>query len=176
MKVTFLALLGLTSALSIRVPGAPLEPWDSSDDDDAKYTRVIPSYYAADSDDIFMRSVITNYAQEQTDCDDVGTDGDVKLVNCKPTAVFTLNKKAAMGLAKEVLNTHKDLSGAELTTYMDTYFDKAWAHFDVMETGSIAADKAGALCRFLSSDQYTQFGESGFICIIIICSSSKDRR
>ena len=152
MKAAFLALIGLTSALIVRVPGKPLEPWDSSYDDDSTYTRVVPPYYAADSDDIFMRSVITNYAQEQTDCDDVGTDGDVNLVNCKPTGVFTLNKKAASSLAKEVLNTHKDLSGDALKTYMDTYFDRAWAHFDVMETGSIAADKAGALMRFLSSD------------------------
>ena len=123
------------------------------------YSRVIPANFAADADDIFMRSVTTNYAQEGAECDELE---DGTLVNCKPTGVFTLNKSAARALATEVLGTHAGLSGDALTSYLDTYFDKAWGHFDVMQTGSIAAARSGALCRFLLSDQRIQLGEAAF--------------
>ena len=125
------------------------------------YERVIPDRFSADSDDIFMRSVITNYAQEGSDCDDAG-DGSPVLPTCKGNGVFTLNKSSALALATEVLGTHKGLSGDALQSYLDTYFDKAWGHFDVMQTGSIAAAKGGALCRFLMSDQRVQLGEAAF--------------
>merc|ERR1711907_778665 len=115
--------------------------------------------FAADSDDIFMRSVQTTYAQEGSECDDDG-DGNPVAGTCKPTGVFTLNKSSAKALATEVLGTHAGLSGDALTNYLDTYFDKAWGHFDFMQTGSIAAAKAGALCRFLMSDQRVQLGEA----------------
>merc|ERR1712178_577982 len=146
----------------VAIPGPPLEPWMSKTDDEyheGAYQRVIPANFAGDSDDIFMRSVVTNYAQEGADCDELE---DGSLVNCKPTGVFTLNKSAAKALMTEVLGTHAGLSGDALTSYLDTYFDKAWGHFDVMQTGSIEAAKAGALSRFLLSDQRKQLGESGF--------------
>ena len=33
--------------------------------------------------------------------------------------------------AREVLNTHKGLSGQMLDDYLKTYFQKTWDHFDV---------------------------------------------
>ena len=143
----------------VQVPGAPYEPWMSDDEPGAAYTRVVPANFAGDGDDIFMRSVISTYAQEGSDCDELE---DGTLANCKPTGQFTLNKSGAKALASEVLGTHGGLSGDALKTYLDTYFDKAWGHFDVMQTGSIAAQKGGPLCRFLLSDQRKQLGEAGF--------------
>lgn len=182
----FFAALGLASALDINaygfnplamnklyeatladesllaIPGPALEPWMSKSDDEyheGAYQRVVPANFAGDSDDIFMRSVISTYAQEQTECDE---DADGEPINCKPSGVFTLNKSAAKALAAEVLGTHKGLSGDALSAYLDTYFDKAWGHFDVMQTGSIAVARSGALCRFLLSDQRIQLGEAAF--------------
>ena len=176
MKFAVLALLGLIQAnnqdklfdaiyddelIQTEVPGPAYEPWQSEEEAgyNTGYFRVIPANFAADSDDIFMRSVISTYAQEGSDCDEAA---DGSLSNCKPTGKFTLNKSGARALATEVLGTHAGLSGDALSTYLNTYFDKAWGHFDVMQTGSIAAAKAGALCRFLMSDQRTQLGEAAF--------------
>ena len=128
---------------------------DSSDDEETNvqfgpadsgrssgYVRVTPSRFAADSDDIFMRSVVQNYAQEGS-----WKDGE-------PTGVFTLTESSAKALAMEVLATHKQISGAAQATYLDTYWAKAWGHFDVNRTGSIPILYAPGLMRFLSSDQY----------------------
>ena len=150
----------------VAIPGPAYQPWMSHDPEDGDlnppgaYIRVTPARYAADSDDIFMRSVVGTYAQEGAECD----EDPVTLapVNCKPTGVFTLDKSSARALATEVLGTHAGLSGDDLSKYLDKYFDKAWGHFDVMQTGSIAADKAGALSRFLLSDQRIQLGEAAF--------------
>ena len=91
----------------------------------------------------------TTYAQEGAECDE--DPETLAPVNCKPTGVFTLNKSSARALATEVLGTHAGLTGDAAKSYLDTYFDKAWGHFDVMQTGSIEATKAGALSRFLLS-------------------------
>ena len=42
-----------------------------------------------------------------------------------------MDKPATLAAAKEVLGTHKGLAGEALNAYIDTYFDKAWRHFDV---------------------------------------------
>lgn len=127
------------------------QPWQSGQQVDG-YKRVVPARFTTGSDDIFMRSVITSYAQEGKDCDDDGN-------NCKPNGSFTLDAPTARRLATEVLATHKGLRGDALKSYLDTYFDKAWAHFDVNRTGAIEALKAGAFCRFLASDQRMGLGE-----------------
>merc|ERR1719409_1143908 len=114
------------------------------------YTRVVPAHFAGDGDDIFMRSVIENYAQEGSDCEE---DEDEELINCKPTGVFSLSKSGARALATEVLGTHAGLSGDALKSYLDTYFDKAWGHFDVNQSGSVEVTKMPQFMRFLASDQ-----------------------
>ena len=106
------------------------------------YTRVIPARFQADSDDIFMRSVLTNYAQEGA------------LKDGTPTGVFTLSESSARALAQEVLATHKNIRGDAQVKYLDTYWAKAWGHFDVNRTGRIPALYAPGLMRFLMSDQY----------------------
>jgi hypothetical protein len=54
------------------------------------------------------------------------------------------------------------MEGAAIGAYLDTYFDKAWGHFDVNRVGTIEVMKAPQLMRFLCSDQRMQLGENGF--------------
>ena len=90
-----------------------------------------------------MRSVYNNYAIEEEDED-----------TNKPTGKFYLNEANANALAREVLSTHKGLSGSALESYLDSYWAKAWGHFDVNRTGKIPLLYAPQLMRFLMSDQY----------------------
>ena len=127
----------------------------SSDDEDlmlgdfkagAPYDRVIPARFSADSDDLFMRSMLKSYAVEVADKDGV------------PTGVFIMDKSAAAAAATEILTTHKKMDKAAISAYLATYFDKAWGHFDVNKTGSIAVYRSAELMRFLCSDQYMSLG------------------
>ena len=107
-----------------------------------EYERVVPPRFAADSDDIFMRSMIEHYAMEEKTEDDL------------PSGKFWMNESITRAAAREVLETHKGLSGAKLDKYMDTYFQKAWGHFDVNRTGLVEVIKMPQFMRFLCSDQY----------------------
>ena len=71
-----------------------------------------------------------------------------------PTGVFTLSESSAKALAMEVLATHKNIKGGAQVKYLDTYWSKAWGHFDVNRTGRIPALYCPGLMRFLMSDQY----------------------
>lgn len=122
----------------------------SSDDEDlmlngdfkagAPYDRVIPARFSADSDDLFMRSMLKSYAVEVADKEGV------------PTGVFIMDKSSAQAAATEILSTHKGMDSAAISAYLATYFDKAWGHFDVNKTGSIAVYRSAELMRFLCSD------------------------
>ena len=167
------ALLGFATqesqAITIthrNVPGVTfLQESDSSDDEEenvqlegdyfvpgfsgaigaAAYSRAIPERFSADTDDIFMRSMLNSYALEAKDKDGV------------PTGAFWFDEFAAKAAASEVLCTHKKICGAELQSYMDTYLSKAWGHFDVNQVGKIEVIKMPQFVRFLASDQYFQF-------------------
>ena len=107
-----------------------------------EYERVVPARFSADSDDIFMRSMIQNYAMEEKTADGV------------PSGRFWMNESITRAAAREVLETHKGLSGSKLNEYLETYFQKAWGHFDVNRTGLIEVIKMPQFMRFLASDQY----------------------
>ena len=139
MKFACIALVAAASAIALE---GVYQPGQSGKLGGGAYSRVTPERFAADSDDIFMRSVIQNYAQEGAT-----KDGE-------PTGVFTLTESSAKALAMEVLATHKDIKGAAQGSYLDSYWAKAWGHFDVNRTGSIPILYAPQLMRFLSSDQY----------------------
>ena len=141
MKFALAALFAAVSAVNISGQ-APFQPGQSGKLGGGAYARVTPARFAGDADDIFMRSVIQNYAQEGAN-----KDGE-------PTGVFTLSESSSRALAMEVLATHKDIKGAAQATYLDTYWAKAWGHFDVNRTGSIPILYAPQLMRFLMSDQY----------------------
>jgi len=112
----------------------------------AEYARVTPARFSADSDDIFMRSMIQNYAIDKN-C--AGPDDPPA-----PCGKFTMNPVTMRAAASEVLCTHKGMCGGALQTYLGTYFDKAWGHFDVNKTGEIEVIKSPQFMRFLASDQY----------------------
>ena len=155
------ALLGLAVAVQKPEPTAPYNAWESVKDGaaDGKYERVVTSHFSADSDDIFMRSMIEQYALEERT--KVVEHDDGLKTGGEPSGKFWMNQAAANAAAKEVLATHKGLSGKLLDDYMNTYFAKAWGHFDVNQTGFIEVIKMPQFMRFLCSDQYMSLGESG---------------
>jgi hypothetical protein len=112
-----------------------------------KYTRVVPARFSGDDDDLLLRSVFNNYALE----------GETK--DGLPDGTFWMDKKSTMSLSREVLGTHLALSGKALDSYLATYFDKAWSHFDVNRTGYVEAIKMPVFERFLTSNQYIHLGE-----------------
>merc|ERR1719440_559582 len=134
--------------------------WESVKDGapDGKYERVITSNFASDSDDIFMRSMIKSYAHEKRTPIEELDDGT--RIGGEPTGSFWMGKKDMQRAAKEVLGTHKGLSGDKLASYMDTYFDRAWDNFDVNGSGAVEVIKAPQFMRFLASDQTMGLGES----------------
>ena len=86
--------------------------------------------------------MINNYALEEKTEDGV------------PSGRFWMNEQITRAAAREVLETHKGLSGAKLNDYMNTYFSKAWGHFDVNRTGFVEVIKMPQFMRFICSDQY----------------------
>ena len=156
------ALLGATSAMTlfdlngdvkfIQLEGADEEEVDHSGEffhagehgqlGAKEYERVTPANFAADTDDIFMRSMVEQYALEQ------------KTKEGFPSGKFWMNEATTRAAAAEVLQTHKGLSGDALSSYLDTYFAKAWGHFDVNRTGMVEVIKMPQFMRFLASDQY----------------------
>ena len=105
------------------------------------YERVTPARFSADSDDIFMRSMVEQYAQEHKN-----KDGS-------PNGVFTMSEASARAAASEVLVTNAKMAPGDVPAYLNTYWARAWGHFDVNRTGSIEVIKMPQLMRFLASDQ-----------------------
>jgi hypothetical protein len=158
--VVIACLLGL-SAAGKPEPTPPYNAWESVKDGatDGKYERIITPNFSGDSDDIFMRSMIKKYAvEERTDTTELE---DGTKIGGEPTGKFWMNQSTTLAAAKEVLNTHKGLAGDALSAYLDTYFAKAWAHFDVNQTGEVEVIKMPQFMRFLASDQNLSLGESG---------------
>ena len=118
------------------------------------YDRAIPDRFSADSDDLFMRSMLTKYATEEPTDEDKATG----YKGGEPSGVFTMTEAQAKSAATEVLDTHKGLSGAAATDYLATYWAKAWGHFDVNRGGKITVYRMPELMRFLCSDQYMSLG------------------
>ena len=133
--------------------------WESVKDGaaDGHYERIITPNFSTDTDDLFMRSMITNYAHEQRTPLEELDDGT--RVGGEPTGSFWMGYKDMQRAAKEVLSSHAGLSGAALSDYMDTYFDRAWENFDVNGEGAIEVIKTPQFMRFLASDQTMQLGE-----------------
>merc|ERR1719345_546351 len=111
---------------------------------DKKYERVPPARFSADSDDLFMRSMIMKYAAEE------------KTEDGAPSGNFYLNEASARAASTEVLASHKALKGADLKEYINTYFPRTWAHFDVNKSGFIGVETMPQFVRFVASDQTLQ--------------------
>jgi hypothetical protein len=145
---------------NVQLPDATYEVHESKKGNAelGRYERVTTARFSADTDDIFMRSMIENYALEGKKCDE---DADGKPINCAPDGTFWMNESATRAASSEVLGTHKGLSGDALKSYLDTYFGKAWAHFDVNKSGMVEVLKMPQFMRFVASDQSLSLGESG---------------
>merc|ERR1711934_879466 len=152
---------GLTVAVQKPEATPPYNAWESVKDGaaDGKYERVVTSHFSADSDDIFMRSMIKKYAVEERTDKDILPDG--QKIGGEPTGIFWITPKEAKWASEEVLKTHKGLKGAALEAYMTTYFQRCWDNFDVNKEGKIEVIKMPQFMRFLASDQYMSLGESG---------------
>ena len=155
MKFIVAAFLGLATAVQLENK----DYFTVFDHESTYYERAVTPRFSADTDDIFMRSMISNYALEEKT--PVKKLDNGLSVGGEPSGKFWMNEAAANAAAKEVLGTHKGLAGKLLDDYMNTYFKKAWGHFDVNQTGFIEVIKMPQLMRFLCSDQYMQLGESG---------------
>merc|ERR1719454_2277404 len=105
------------------------------------YERKIPDRFSADSDDLFMRSMITTYATEEETEEDKKTG----YKGGEPTGNFTMTEAQAKAAAVEVLGTHKGLTGAAADAYHSTYWSKAWGHFDVNRGGKISGGSGESL-------------------------------
>merc|ERR1712167_273005 len=116
-------------------------PGDHGQLGEGGYERVTTARFSADSDDIFMRSMIEQYAQEHKN-----KDGS-------PNGVFDLTEASARAAATEVLVTNAKMDAAAVPKYLDTYWARAWSHFDFNRTGSVSVIRMPQLMRFLASDQ-----------------------
>jgi uncharacterized protein with LGFP repeats len=155
MKFVIAAFLGLVAVQAVTVD----DYFTVQDHESHYYDRITTPRFAADSDDIFMRSMIEQYALEEKT--KVVEHDDGTKTGGEPSGKFWMNKQGAFAASSEVLNTHKGLSGNALKAYTDTYFEKAWGHFDVNQVGTIEVIKMPQFMRFLCSDQYMSLGESG---------------
>ena len=108
---------------------------------DKKYERVPPEHFATGSDDLFMKSMIMNYAQEGKDKEGA------------PNGQFFMTEAQTKAAASEVLGSHKALDGPAKAEYLKTYFPRTWAHFDVNKAGMIGVESMPQFMRFLASDQ-----------------------
>jgi hypothetical protein len=116
--------------------------WNAVKDEEEGYHRAIPAYFSGDSDDLFMRSMCKTYALEGKN-----KDGS-------PNGNFVMDEATTRAAASEVLGTHKGLSGDAKKKYLDTYFPRTFAHFDVTKGGKLEVIKMPQFMRFLASDQY----------------------
>ena len=160
MKFAVAALIGLAGAATLdKEYDASPKYYTPFDHEATYYERVTPARFSADTDDIFMRSMIEQYALEERT--KVVEHADGLKTGGEPSGKFWMNQASALAASKEVLATHKGLSGKMLEDYVTTYFAKAWGHFDVNQTGFIEVIKMPQFMRFLCSDQYMSLGESG---------------
>merc|ERR1719361_151928 len=142
MKFTvFLALAATASAIKVSTSDYFHARDIGTGTLDKKYERVPPPNFAADSDDLFMRSMITKYAMEEKDADGA------------PTGKFFMDEASTRAAATEVLGSHKKLAGADLKEYVKTYFPRTFAHFDVNKGGVLGVEVMPQFMRFIASDQ-----------------------
>ena len=67
-----------------------------------------------------------------------------------------MNVAQTKAAASEVLQTHANLKDGALSEYLDKYFAKSWAHFDVNESGMLGVEVMPQFMRLLASDQQMQ--------------------
>ena len=89
-------------------------------------------------DDMFMNSMITNYAHEGRD-EETG----------EPNGKFYLDRDNAYRASEEVVATHLGLKGQELKDYLTYNFDETWDFYDVNKENAIEAARMSTFFRYL---------------------------
>ena len=69
-----------------------------------------------------------------------------------PNGNFMMDEAATRSAASEVLETNKGLKGDEKKKYLDSFFPRTFAHFDVTKEGKLDVIKMPMFMRFLASD------------------------
>ena len=151
-------VLSLLALLAVSTQAVTLNNWLSGDDVDhsdeffeasmdgvgppnKRYERVIPEWFATGVDDIFMRSMIKQYALEGKNKD--GT----------PNGRFFLDEALLRSASDEVLDNNVHMPEKDRPKYLETYFPRTWLHFDVNGAGKIGVESVPQFMRFLASDQ-----------------------
>ena len=156
----FATLIALSCVAAVRLSGDD-EPVDHSSEffmasEDGVgmpgkvYERHLPIRFQSgaeegDEGDLFMKSMITQYALEGKN-----KDGS-------PNGKFFLNENQARAAADEVVNTHAKLDGEGKKAYLDKYFPRTWAHFDVNGNGMVGVEVMPQFMRFVLSNQAVQY-------------------
>ena len=91
-------------------------------------------------DDMFMWSMISNYALELA-----GADGT-------PTGQFVFKMPQAQMAAYEILDTHMGLKGKDADEYLGKYLGPTFEHFDTANYGYIEADRMSGFFRYLTGN------------------------
>ena len=94
----------------------------------------MPARFAADTDDLLMRSLIKRYALEGK------TDG-------APNGKFYLDYGSAYAVADEVVGSHFGFSGEKKAKYLEGKFDDLWTHYDVINQGWLTVEKGAPFLR-----------------------------
>ena len=123
MKFAIAALLGLVAVQAVTIDKEP-DYFTPHDHEAHYYERITTPRFSQDGDDIFMRSMIEQYALEEKS--KIVEHDDGTKTGGEPTGKFWMDYNTSKAAAAEVLGTHKGLHGAALQTYLDTYYDKAW--------------------------------------------------
>merc|ERR1719181_1234098 len=123
MKFAVAALIGMVGAIQKSYDASP-KYYTPFDHEATYYERVTTPRFSADTDDIFMRSMIEQYALEERTKINEADDG--LKTGGEPSGKFWMNEAATRAAAREVLTTHQGLTGKLLDDYMTTYFAKAW--------------------------------------------------
>ena len=97
MKFFALAALCATSTSAIKIEGDYFKPGFSGTIGASAYDREprMPAHFASDDDDIFMRSMIENYALEEKTAEDKATG----YKGGEPTGKFWMDELAAKAAA-----------------------------------------------------------------------------
>merc|ERR1711981_1138105 len=106
--IAIACLLGLAVAINKPEKTPPYNAWGSVKDgaEDGHYERVVTAHFAADSDDIFMRSMIKKYAvEERTDSDELD---DGTKIGGEPTGKFWMTQSTALLLPRRFLTPIRD--------------------------------------------------------------------
>merc|ERR1712166_1376007 len=110
------AFIGLVSAAQVEGDSTPVPAYYTPFDHEATYyERVTTPRFSADTDDIFMRSMIEAYALEERT--KVTEHSDGLKTGGEPSGKFWMNQASALAASKEVLATHKGLAGKMLDVH-----------------------------------------------------------